>query len=271
MNAQQLYVDEKEERDLPCIWMMAGVVNFKLCDYQYDCEHCPFDRAFHTSEPESQGNLSTGMQSLPEISPTQLPEIVDEQVNFYLTKLIAGSKLYLDRCYSHSHFWMYPESAQSVVVGFDQNIFKLLEPVARIVPPEPGSELSRDQLCALVIHGDRSIPLHSPLTGQVIEVNNQYLDEIHDQEHASDPWFFKIRPVKKANVTGDLCQGEAMLNWYVGKIRAIKTHLWNRLSHSADANIGVTMADGGAPEMNLEKVLGTDTYWECIKQILEIP
>ena len=27
-----------------CIWMKAGVVNFRLCDNSYDCYNCPFDR-----------------------------------------------------------------------------------------------------------------------------------------------------------------------------------------------------------------------------------
>lgn len=27
-----------------CIWMKAGIVNFRLCDNAYDCYNCPFDR-----------------------------------------------------------------------------------------------------------------------------------------------------------------------------------------------------------------------------------
>ena len=26
-----------------CVWMRAGVVNFKICDHGYDCFHCDFD------------------------------------------------------------------------------------------------------------------------------------------------------------------------------------------------------------------------------------
>ena len=33
---------------IPCVWMQAGVVDYKLCDRDYDCEHCPFDEALHT-------------------------------------------------------------------------------------------------------------------------------------------------------------------------------------------------------------------------------
>ena len=27
-----------------CIWMKAGVVNFRICDNAYDCNTCPFDK-----------------------------------------------------------------------------------------------------------------------------------------------------------------------------------------------------------------------------------
>ena len=30
---------------LPCVWMSAGLVSFKLCDREGECEGCPFDRA----------------------------------------------------------------------------------------------------------------------------------------------------------------------------------------------------------------------------------
>ncbi len=28
-----------------CVWMKAKVVNFKLCDREYDCAECLFDKA----------------------------------------------------------------------------------------------------------------------------------------------------------------------------------------------------------------------------------
>ncbi len=28
-----------------CVWMKAGVVNFKLCHGSHDCANCAFDRA----------------------------------------------------------------------------------------------------------------------------------------------------------------------------------------------------------------------------------
>ncbi|MFZ2448030.1 MAG: hypothetical protein WAW37_16865 [Syntrophobacteraceae bacterium] len=28
-----------------CVWMKARVVNFKLCEREFDCAECPFDKA----------------------------------------------------------------------------------------------------------------------------------------------------------------------------------------------------------------------------------
>ena len=35
-----------------CVWMDAGVVNYKLCDRAYDCERCPLDQALHRRPSE---------------------------------------------------------------------------------------------------------------------------------------------------------------------------------------------------------------------------
>ena len=28
-----------------CVWMLAGVVSYRLCNRAFDCDHCPLDRA----------------------------------------------------------------------------------------------------------------------------------------------------------------------------------------------------------------------------------
>jgi len=45
--------------DSPCVWMKAGVVNFKLCGHDYDCLNCSFDRAMRLAwehEPITENN-----------------------------------------------------------------------------------------------------------------------------------------------------------------------------------------------------------------------
>jgi hypothetical protein len=34
---------------LPCVWMAAGLLAYKLCDRGFDCESCPLDCALRRS------------------------------------------------------------------------------------------------------------------------------------------------------------------------------------------------------------------------------
>ncbi|HYX31218.1 MAG TPA: hypothetical protein VE863_21970 [Pyrinomonadaceae bacterium] len=36
-----------------CVWMDAGVMNYKLCDRAFDCDRCPLDQALHRRRSES--------------------------------------------------------------------------------------------------------------------------------------------------------------------------------------------------------------------------
>ena len=36
--------NQSPEKNHPCLWMQAGVVHRKLCDTDYDCSPCRFDR-----------------------------------------------------------------------------------------------------------------------------------------------------------------------------------------------------------------------------------
>lgn len=41
-----------------CVWMKAKVVNFKLCERDFDCAECPFDKAMRIAwnqETEDRG------------------------------------------------------------------------------------------------------------------------------------------------------------------------------------------------------------------------
>ena len=45
-----------------CIWMKAGVVNFRLCDRNYDCINCTFDASMAKIVSENQQKRSAGLE-----------------------------------------------------------------------------------------------------------------------------------------------------------------------------------------------------------------
>ncbi|MDY6954211.1 MAG: glycine cleavage system protein H [Thermodesulfobacteriota bacterium] len=58
---------EKEVRGLKvtqdeCIWMKAGVIDFKLCDRNYDCINCTFDKSMAKIAAENQQKRGAGLE-----------------------------------------------------------------------------------------------------------------------------------------------------------------------------------------------------------------
>ena len=48
-------VPDEEEK---CIWMEAGVIDYKLCNYNYNCSVCPFDKAMkQTADKNAEARL----------------------------------------------------------------------------------------------------------------------------------------------------------------------------------------------------------------------
>jgi glycine cleavage system H protein len=54
------------QRTLPCIWMSAGLLSYKLCDRDLDCEHCPLDAALRG--PTMQAPRHTSLLSVSEVT-----------------------------------------------------------------------------------------------------------------------------------------------------------------------------------------------------------
>jgi hypothetical protein len=76
-----------------CIWMKAGVVNFKRCDAAYNCQSCAFDKAMRRAMgkwPQSAGRITGidwGSQMRQKFSGAELP------CRHYLTGRVEAPKI----------------------------------------------------------------------------------------------------------------------------------------------------------------------------------
>ena len=44
---------------LPCVWMSAGLIAYKLCDQDFECERCLFDWAMRGTHPDGSEELQS--------------------------------------------------------------------------------------------------------------------------------------------------------------------------------------------------------------------
>ncbi len=261
-----------ERDELPCIWVLAGVLSYRLCDRSYDCEHCELYHALR-GRPGDRNELdqvcSAGRNTL-RASPTE--RAVDEMVISYLYRLGAGCELHLDWPYSASHFWLHQLDDGNIAIGLDCNLLRMLFPIDDITLPHIGVLTRRTEPCGWLTRGRLAVPLTAPLSGTVNAVNDAYVERLKGPRPAcgSGEWLLTMAPDEELASVPGLYRGEDTLVWYLRKIQLVKHYLRAAL-HSADVQaLGVTLADGGEINLDLEEVLGRDRFETLVDDLFHL-
>ncbi|MBS0196444.1 MAG: hypothetical protein JSR77_06780 [Planctomycetes bacterium] len=127
-----------------CVWVDAGVLNYRLCDHGFACEACPLDAAIR-SDPRLV--LRQNLQE-PEPGPTlwSFPN---------------------DRLYADEHLWVQVVSAGHVRTGVDAGLARLMPPVREVRPAFHDSVLRRGQPLFSMSFDGGELELPSPVGGSV--------------------------------------------------------------------------------------------------------
>lgn len=237
----------------PCIWALAGVLSHRPCDRNYECESCPLFRAL------SEGPAIVGGAGLAPSAPTAAESVLEQQVNVYLARLLAGCTLHLDWSYSPGHWWVDVSQAPTVSLGIEPYVLRLLQPLDDVVTAPVGVSVLRPEACGWIRHGRVSVPLHAPISGQVEQVNTHALAALQAPGTFGDgdEWLLRIKAREDpADVPGLYCGVEA-LAWHLDSVQRVKRALREALGQpQPTGGLGVTLADGGEPNLDLEAVLG---------------
>lgn len=97
--------------------------------------------------------------------------------------------------YTKSHEWVRSEDDDIVTVGITDHAQELLGDLVFVELPEVGSEIGAGSECAVVESVKAASDVYSPVTGEVIEVNEDLADapEMINQEAYEGGWIFRLR------------------------------------------------------------------------------
>src|SRR3989304_2509595 len=107
---------EKSREPLKCVWMSAGVVGYKLCDMEFRCDECPFDRALQRDRATFRGRAAAALEGI-------------DRHGFLLSRSLF---------YHPAHIWARVEGGGAVRVGLDDFGQKLFGRVDRVLLPDVG-------------------------------------------------------------------------------------------------------------------------------------
>jgi glycine cleavage system H lipoate-binding protein len=221
-----------------CVWMTAGIVAWKVCDRDFECESCPLD----------EGLRGTGLREA-QLERGEMLEFPD------------------DRVYHPAHMWACPVEGHRVRCGADAFAATLLARATSIVLPAPGAGLRQGYVGAWIVEEHRLFPLVSPVTGTVVHRNARI---------QSEPALLAMSPydagflleldcpewdTQRRRLSGAGRQREASLSQCAALRRQVAQSL-------ATPALGQTMADGGERITDLRRLLGLERYQRLVCRLL---
>lgn len=256
--------------ELPCIWMEAGLVSYKLCNYEYECEGCPFDAEMRRSGPLRKDRprearvpkavLKAGKGGEP-LSP--VPAAVVEE--FF---------------YHRGHTWAKPESDRKVRgcrvwVGVDDFAAQVLPRVKDAILPHRGNTIRQGHVFCWVVCGPATLPIAAPISGEVVVANPKLVGRptLVNVDPHGEGWFVLVDPSDLDRELARLLKGKSAVSWMAGERKKFErlTALLRWRPHQQPASgrvsdVGVTLADGGERFAGLADSAGLKRYMEFVTQ-----
>lgn len=230
---------------MPCVWMSAGLVAYKLCDRDGDCENCPFDLAMRGASREraeaSEPHADTPKAGFP-----------------------------ADRRYHRGHTWARRIEARHWRVGLDAFAATLLEPASGLVLPTVGTSVQAGAIAVWVWDGEALVPIRSPLSGRVLESNSALRDRptLANQAPYDQGWLLEVRVPSDREAEAELLDAAGVGELAARQTLELQCATAEFVRNSRPSEIGPTLQDGGPLSEGARAILGGRRYRKLISTFL---
>ncbi|MGD2116037.1 MAG: hypothetical protein PVG07_13345 [Acidobacteriota bacterium] len=241
-----------DQRTQPCLWMSAGLVSYKLCDRDFDCDRCPFDAAIR-------GEV---MPALPPIDRMDRNDLGGARV--------AALCFPEDRLYASGHTWVQEAAGAAVRIGLDAFAVALLGSIHRVQARAEAASADLDDgatLCEVDLDVGR-LPVTTPVAGRP-RIWNRALEEDGTPLMRSpydEGWIAELDLTAPDALTR-LLPSAAALERSRLDLRRFRRRAALFLFEGAD-DLGPTLADGGEILTDLRAILGAPRYLELVADLV---
>ena len=243
MSNQNIYDGNNPYQELKCIWMASNIVEYKLCDRNFDCENCPFDKVMRNLSEGAIG--STEKQSL--LDDIDLLNGIYEKIKdeAYNEKLIyLKNQIILKNLFSNTYY-----------MGFNQSVLTLLDNITSVETRKDFKYILKNQLLFKIKGQWGKIAFTAPINLLILEKMNLTPSLI-----TGNQWFAIIsanpKDVEEAKISYE--------EWKSEHLKIVKALSEYKIE---SPSIGQTMRDGGIKVKYLFQLIGIEEYSKLLKQI----
>jgi glycine cleavage system H protein len=235
--------------------MTAGMVAYKLCTRDYECENCPLDMALRNAEGEMEAGGGAKEVTIAATGPAP--------------PAAASWEFPADRRYHACHSWVLPLGGQKVRCGVDAFAARLLGQVTSVIFPAATSHVARGGIACWFADENELIPIRAPVPGAVVAVNHRLQSE--PGLIAASPydrgWLLEVECPEPHRTNGELLPANEFRIRTASDLRRLHQKIERTLSH--DAGIGPTLPDGGERLTDLRRILGPRRYYRLVAALLK--
>jgi glycine cleavage system H protein len=253
--------------ELKCVWMEAGVVDFKLCDLQLQCEQCTFDAMIRRQLQNDARPRPSALPSSRMPDRRSVMDVFDRTLSALLQPL-RNPQLPPWLKYMESHIWVKEESEETVLCGINHLLVHFLGPVCGVAYPNLFTETRRHSPCAWVVHELGTVTLKSPCAGILSAVNDSLRrsPSLLTNSPYFEGWMVRLRNdgIRDIDKLLSANQAERLYCRQADELYAA-CHQAMRRRHPA---IGVTLYDGGQVIESIDGMIGPSLYFEAVSHAL---
>lgn len=206
---------------IPCVWMQAGVVGYKLCDRDYDCDHCPFDEGLHTRSSQ---------------------QALRDRRDYSESICVQGCRVEPDLFYHPEHCWARIEEGGMVRTGLDDFGQRILGRAYSVSLPAPGETVRPGSAASHLTHQTGVSAIAVPVAGNVQEINSKLLQQpaLMNRDPYGEGWLMLIEPSDLQDCLKRLRYGARVQDWLQTEFERLCS-----LINQSGTGEPVTMNDGG--------------------------
>ncbi|GAB6282986.1 MAG: hypothetical protein STSR0008_17400 [Ignavibacterium sp.] len=241
MNTENM--KEQNYENLKCIWMSSNLIEYKLCDKNFDCDNCVFDKVMRNLfvENSKKTNVVEDKSSnifekvLSKINVLEFPERL-----FYLKNNLTAKHLF-SRTYSLS------------LSGLSKI---LLDNISVINLPKSGTEIKKGDVIVELMEKWGQYSIKSPINFNLLNCIKTHNDI------SQNDWNYLIETDLEELNSARISKGEYQKNI----INLTRKLFQYERSYS---EIGITMTDGGKNVNYLYEAVGSNEYKNLLNLLFD--